>query len=175
VKSMIRLTPPFCLKGLLLFSIVLLASIFTVSSVAQLTSIGNDVARPIPGAGHDYIHLLSETVNPANGSVNINIQLPTPKARGFSLPVSLLYNSGSVHRFASGAAGGGQMIQDSSSISTSGWGDSLPYASAIFVTLGLNDPTANDTCQFSSSYVFYGPSGDSHMLGLAGISYLQVQ
>ena len=89
---------------------------------AQLTSIGNDVARPVPGRGHDYIDFLAETVNPANGSVNLNIQLPAPKARGLSLPVSILYNSGSVHRFASGAAGGGQMIQDASSITSSGWG-----------------------------------------------------
>jgi RHS repeat-associated protein len=119
--------------------------------------------------------MLSETVNPANGSVNIKIPLTAPQARGLSLPVSLIYNSGSVHRFASGAAGGGQMIQDASSITSSGWGDSLPYASASFTQIALNNPEADVFCQFSSSYVFYGPSGDSHMLGLAGISYVEGQ
>ena len=175
-KIITRLIRTSCLNVAVSFTTVAILSLAFVSvAVGQLTSIGNDVARPVPGRGHDYIAMLAETVNPANGSVNIKIPLPTPNARGFSLPVSLLYNSGSVHRFASGAAGGGQMIQDASSISSSGWGDSLPYASATFVTLQLGDGKADDTCQFSSSYVFYGPAGDSHMLGLAGISYLQMQ
>ena len=176
IKKIVRLIPQSCLKAAVSFGTVAILLLVLVRVAAgQLTSIGNDVARPVTGRGHDYINMLSETVNPANGSVNINIQLPTPQARGLSLPVSLLYNSGSVHRFASGAAGGGQMIQDASSITSSGWGDSLPYASASFMTIPLNNPEADVFCQFSSSYVFYGPSGDSHMLGLAGISYVEGQ
>ncbi len=33
----------------------------------QITNVTNDQSRPIPGAGHDYIKLFSETVNPATG------------------------------------------------------------------------------------------------------------
>ena len=32
--------------------------------------------------GHDYIKMLSETVNLANGSLSIRIQAPMPKGRG---------------------------------------------------------------------------------------------
>src|ERR1700688_4184415 len=70
---------------------------------AQMTPPGADVARPIHGAGHDYIHALAETVNPANGSVNVKIDLPTPKGRGVSFPYSIIYNSGSVHHLVSGS------------------------------------------------------------------------
>jgi len=39
---------------------------------AQITNVTNQTSTPIPGAGHDYIHMLNETVNPANGSVSHN-------------------------------------------------------------------------------------------------------
>ena len=48
-----------------LLSMPLLASL----AFAQITNVTNDTSTPIPGAGHDYVKLLSQTVNPANGSV----------------------------------------------------------------------------------------------------------
>jgi hypothetical protein len=53
---------------------LLLAAIFTSAAQAQIISVGDDTATPAPGVGHDYIHLLSETVNPANGSVSWRIE-----------------------------------------------------------------------------------------------------
>jgi hypothetical protein len=55
-------------------------------------------ATPVPGAGHDYIHLLSETVDPSSGNVSVRITLPTPPGRGLTIPFSIAYDSGSVHR-----------------------------------------------------------------------------
>jgi len=43
---------------------------------AQTSSISNDQATPIPGAGHDYIKMLNETVNPANGQVTLHFDAP---------------------------------------------------------------------------------------------------
>ena len=37
----------------------------------QITSVTNQTSTPIQGAGHDYIKMLSETVNPSNGSASI--------------------------------------------------------------------------------------------------------
>jgi len=35
----------------------------------QVSNVTNMTSTPIPGSGHDYIQMLNETVNPANGSV----------------------------------------------------------------------------------------------------------
>src|SRR5271154_7424104 len=63
----------------------------------QILNVGDDTSTPIEGAGHDYIKMLSETVNPANGSVSLRIQVPTPKGRGITIPFSFAYDSNSVY------------------------------------------------------------------------------
>src|SRR5258708_2433629 len=78
------------LRALWLLSILLLS--FAYSVHAQGNRLGDEGSRLIAGAGHDYIHGLSETVNPANGSLSIKIALPTPKGRGISFPFALTYN-----------------------------------------------------------------------------------
>src|ERR1019366_2835845 len=60
-------------------------------SFAQIANVDDTTSTPIEGAGHDHIHLLSETVNPANGSVSLRIELPTPKGRGIGLPFAVAY------------------------------------------------------------------------------------
>ena len=70
---------PLVRRALLL---LVFAFAFVSVSEAQITNVTDDVATPIPGAGHDYIRLLSETVNPANGSLSLRISVPLPKGRG---------------------------------------------------------------------------------------------
>jgi YD repeat-containing protein len=153
----------------LLAVIAVLFFCFTAqSSKAQATSVADDTAPPIPGAGHDYIHLLSETVNPANGSVNLNIAVPTPKSRGLSLPFAITYSSGGAgHPIPNGYA--------SSMFGKGGWGTTLPLLSSTNSTVVFpnNVPEEGDsgeTCYFSTGYVFYDPSGASHNLNLAAMS-----
>ena len=78
---------------------LLLAAAASVAS-GQTTSVGPSMtaenAIPIPNVGHDYIHLLSETVDPSSGSVNVTIQLPLSKSRGITLPFSVTYSSAGV-------------------------------------------------------------------------------
>jgi hypothetical protein len=58
---------------------------FLASSLhAQITNVTNVEATPIPGAGHDYLHMMNETVNPANGSLSVRIEVPVPKGRGLT-------------------------------------------------------------------------------------------
>ena len=66
-------------------------------SLAQVATVDDLTRTPVEGAGHDYIHSLSETVDPSNGSVSLRIQFPTPKGRGLTIPFSFGYDSGSVH------------------------------------------------------------------------------
>jgi hypothetical protein len=74
---------------------LLLASILIplVGATAQITNVTDDTSAPIRGVGHDYIHLLNETVNPANGSASVNIEIPLPRSRGITVPFGVAYNS----------------------------------------------------------------------------------
>ncbi len=54
----------------------------------QITNVTDDTSTPVPGVGHDYIGMVSETVNPANGSVSLRIGVPVPPGRGLKLPFS---------------------------------------------------------------------------------------
>ena len=77
----------------------LLAAFCASSASAQITNVTNDQSTPTPGAGHDYVHLLSEIVNPSNGSVSIRIQPPMPKGRNLTIPFAFAYDSNGVHRW----------------------------------------------------------------------------
>ena len=157
----------------------------SISVHGQTVNLGDDVSRPIPGAGHDYIHGLSETVNPANGSLHIKIDLPVPKGRGFTLPFAITYDSGELYHFGSPLAGQGwfgygQHPTDQSQVG-GGWGNTVPYATAQGFAVGNPQaPVYSDSswqCPMSSSYNFYDPDGASHMLGLAaiGIGVMEMQ
>ncbi len=132
---------------------------------AQTTRIGGDNMAPIPHVGNDYIKMLSETVNPATGSVSLSIQLPVPKGRGLTLPYSITYDSSSVREVGvdstdpylplkllgysiPAAFGGG-----------SGWGDTFPYLTRQFENIGNN-------CTQSHGYMFRDRSGTAHTLSL---------
>ena len=141
----------------------------TPAANAQITQVDNTTSTPIPGAGHDYIHLLSETVNPANGAVSLRIQLPTVKGRGISLPFSIAYDSntalhvigGDYPRFGTATWG-----DNAGYLAQGGWSYSLPR-----VTSDGWDVTAGNypnyyTCGTSSNYVFFDPNGGQHSLGI---------
>ena len=74
---------------------LLLFALFASSSArAQITNVDDTTSTPSPGAGHDYIHLLSETVNPANGSVSLRIEVPMPKGRGWRMLCFTVFTHG---------------------------------------------------------------------------------
>jgi YD repeat-containing protein len=149
---------------------------FLLPSMArgQVANAGNDVATPIPGAGHNYIHLLSETVSPANGSVSVDIQLPTAAGRGISLPFSLLYSSGQANHFYSNAPGGtAYFAPDWGGMFRGGWSNSLPLVTLQSWTLPWVPPPQNNNvgyCYYSTGYMFYDSAGAGHALGLATTS-----
>jgi YD repeat-containing protein len=147
---------------------------------AQSLPLGDDISRPIAGVGHDYIHALAETVNPANGTVNLKINLPVPKARGFTLGYAVTYNSGEVHHFSSGSPGCGGLDTTSCSFLTTsdrtydGWGDTLPYSIIAVVQAPLPPYSGQYAyCNISLSYNFYDAEGNGHVLGLAAISSVE--
>lgn len=140
---------------------------------AGITGVTNDQSTPIPAAGHDYIHGLSETVNPANGSVSLRIAVPVPRSRGLTLPFHFVYNSsGTAHATASSGGGG----CNSCYISAAGWqGDTQPNTEGgwSYGLPGVSDLYSSgafipgDTCGLYSNFVFYDPQGNNHALGVA--------
>ncbi len=152
-----------------LFSLLAVTLCFTRLALAQIINVDNTTSTPIPGAGHDYIHLLSETVNPANGSVSLRIQIPMPKGRGISIPFSFGYDSNGVHHLeptSNLSFGTAYWAPNSSYLGQGGWTYSVPMASASNWTVkGGNYPTYFD-CGTFSNYMFTDPSGGQHALSL---------
>jgi RHS repeat-associated protein len=140
---------------------------FTVKTAeAQVIAVGDDTSTPSEGSGHDYIKMLSETVNPANGSVSLRIQAPPAKGRGITLPFSFAYDSnGTAHLVPQGITVG--VLSNSSVVSEGGWAYSLPLMSVF----AWSSTSQNVTCNFVSGYTFQDPSGGRHNLGLAVASY----
>ncbi len=150
---------------------LLLSTFFTLlaSSLTwgQINKIDDTTATPAQGVGHDYIKLLSETVNPANGSVSLRIQVPFPKGRGFTLPFSFAYDSNGVHHIADGTSGQtAAWWSNDGPFSGSGWSDSIPLASNNQWSVVNTSNGVVEYCWFSAGYMFYDPTGGRHSLGL---------
>ncbi|WP_263359538.1 RHS repeat domain-containing protein [Acidicapsa ligni] len=151
-------------------TLVVLLMTYTIA-YSQVISLGDQVSRPLPGSGHDYIHGLAETVNPANGTLSIKIDLPTPKGRGLTLPLSITYNSGEMYNPISLQPGTSQ-DEFNTNRSFGGWSDTLPYATITYFAIPINEGPYygnGPLCPMTSSYNFYDPTGASHQLGLAAI------
>jgi len=153
---------------LALLSIPLLGSL----AIGQITNNNDDTSTPIPGAGHDYLHLLSETVNPANGSVSIRINVPTPKGRGLSLPFSFAYDSNGVNHLVGTALGNGNWASDFSPLSSGGWTYGVPlltWNSSPYSAYSTT--TGTITCDYATGYMFQDPGGGRHELGITTMAY----
>jgi hypothetical protein len=53
-----------------LFAATALVAAISSPLKAQIINVNNDTSTPVPASPHDYVKALSETVNPANGSVS---------------------------------------------------------------------------------------------------------
>jgi hypothetical protein len=73
----------FTSSPLLVLGSCLLFLTVPLSVLAQITSVNNSTSTPIEGTGRDYMKLLSETVDPVNGSTSLRLKLPVPTARAF--------------------------------------------------------------------------------------------
>src|ERR1700728_947538 len=148
--------------------LVLASFAFFLTSLAQcqILNVGDDTSTPIPGAGHDYIKMLSETVNPANGSVSIRIQTPTPPGRGISLPFSFAYDSNGAQHLASTGTGLSEWWDNYAYLSQGGWSYSMPMLSNVRVTASIGGQPPKE-CFYWMDYVFQDATGGRHSLGVA--------
>jgi hypothetical protein len=108
-------------------------SVSSLSLVSQQTQLGYSNSPPSFGHGHDYIQLMNETVNPADGSLTLSIGVPTPSGRGLNFPYALKYNSSEIRSLQeppAGGPGGPIYVQWAYPAYTQttyqGWSDTLP-------------------------------------------------
>ncbi|MGO8791343.1 MAG: RHS repeat domain-containing protein, partial [Terriglobia bacterium] len=152
-----------------LLSMPLLASL----AFAQITNVTNDTSTPIPGAGHDYVKLLSETVNPANGSVSIRIQVPVPEGRGITIPFSFAYDSNGVQHLAM-TSNALWWETNGSFMSNGGWSYAVPMLTfspgSTTYTVPGPPPQSQIVCGYTSDFVFQNPSGERHGLYIATVN-----
>jgi len=151
---------------LLLISVAFLCS---SSAHAQITNVTNDQATPIPGVGHDYIKMLSETVQPSNGQLSIRIDVPTLPGRTITLPFAYLYNSAGLHHVVSFTDGKAGWVSGNAPLQGSGWSTTGPTISAILATNSMNfpgPPGYTGSCAYFTNYVFQDPTGARHLLPL---------
>jgi hypothetical protein len=148
--------------------------LFASILAAQTTVPANTVTTPAQGTGHDYLKMLAETVNPADGSVSWRIRAPIPTARGATLPLVIAYDSsGVLQPLGTGNPGSSywSTVHTNSNTSLSGnsvggWSSPLPWLSAS--TYSEPDDDGKDTvdCYALTNYVFTDPSGGRHNLGI---------
>jgi len=160
-------------------AVLLLVSLSAPLSHAQIPSETDVTSTPVPNAGHDYIQGMSETVNPANGSLSIRIGVPMPPARGLTLPFSFAYDSnGSIYLGVPLCGGcsepenGVTWLSTSSMLARGGWSYSVPMLSvqddsfSVQYTLP-NEQESTFVCHGRDNFVLQDAAGNRRNLGLS--------
>src|SRR5271169_2423547 len=127
-------------KGLLVFGLFAFAFFVPLTVYAQLGPVDGATATPIPGTGHDYLHDMVETVNPADGSLSVRIKTSTPSGRGIAVPFSINYDSNGVHEPQDDLEGGVDWASNSRYTSSAGWIYGMPR---LDVTAIIEQVTVN--------------------------------
>jgi YD repeat-containing protein len=135
--------------------------------------VSNQTQTPIPGSGHDYQHLLGETVNFSNGSVSFKISFPVAPSRGITLPYAWSYTSSGVNPL--NMINGNQPAWDYSAAQSGpiidGWNtwEGIPWASlAVWSFAPPNNRYQTfAACNYQSGMTFTDSSGVMHNLNTA--------
>lgn len=140
---------------------------------AQIETATSTTSPPIHGVGHDYINLLSETVNPATGALSITIGMPVPPARGLTLPFRIAYNSSTAHFLQARNMPNPTLsawMTDTSSLTSGGWSYAIPMFSATeHSTPSRNPATPNETCYYYTGWTLRDAQSQIHPLGLVSL------
>jgi hypothetical protein len=85
---------PICFPHFLVTCLAALVFVLTPAALAQVSQLGDATAPPVQGAGHNYVGMLHDTVNPATGTLTIHIDMPVGPGRKLTVPLAFEYNSG---------------------------------------------------------------------------------
>lgn len=150
-----------------------------LSCQAQSNDVTPTTATPVSGSGHDYIHLMNETVNPVNGSVDIRIPVPLPAGRQLSIPFAITYNTDTAFFLTpisptySNPYGEMDWVSSKTFLASGGWTYTAPVLSTTIMKKHYADtdvPGAPiETCTYYDSMLFSSPDGRSTPLGTSFI------
>src|SRR5258708_4939521 len=143
---------------------VSLVSVLIVSTASgQITNVTGDQAPPVEGAGHDYIQMLNETVNPATGFVSLRVSVPAPPGRGLTIPFAFGYNSNAALHFTPNS-----WKNNSGYVGQQGWSYLLPQLNwgENAITNVNAQGQVTSVCIFYLDYMLTDISGGSHPLYL---------
>jgi RHS repeat-associated protein len=157
----------FVVFSLLCLLVLVGISFFTTAVQAQVTNVTNIEATPTPGVGHDYMHELSETVNPANGSLSVRIQVPVPTGRRLTLPFAFAYDTSGQYLPFADARGSMSWGKNNQFITLGGWTYSVPTVTFITAQVAGFVNGFNVYCPYSTGFIFTDSNGMRHALGLA--------
>lgn len=133
---------------------------------AQEANFTDVTSTPVPGAGHDYIKGLNESVNPGNGSLSIHINIPLPAGRQLNIPFSINYDSTETNYPAGTSGIGWKSAENLERIG--GWTYTEPVVTASTnqstIQVAFNELV---TCDVSINYMATDLTGQSHPLDLS--------
>jgi YD repeat-containing protein len=176
-----KATVPECLRppsrSLINYAFVAcLMLLLCVSANAQVLIPTDSLAPPIPGAGHDYLGNLNETVNPENGAVSLRLGVPVPPGRKLNLPFSFNYDSAGVLFYQGNweLGYGLRSSYQSAPFAIAGWSYGLPRLDNFTQTFSAPfpqgvTPDGSTVCGVTTNYTFVDANGSSHQLGLSHI------
>ena len=141
-----------------IFAVVACLVLVSPASKAQITAVTTDQAPPVPGAGHDYIHFLNETVNPASGSVSIRIQAPIPADISLKIPFAFGYDSNAAHHYVIEFSNS-PWTDNAAYLSQGGWNYELP---SLQFNLAVYSAGVGEICDLYDNYIVTDANGTPH-------------
>jgi RHS repeat-associated protein len=144
--------------------LISVCSLLLFSGIArgQILNVTDDTSTPTHGAGHDYIKMVNETVNPANGSVSLRIQVPMPKGRGLTLPFAFAYDSSGVWHLEARDPGYAAWAGSNDYVSLGGWTYTVPRLNMAEVKYMVTYLGRQTPCYVDNDYVFNDAGGGRH-------------
>jgi RHS repeat-associated protein len=164
----------FTSSPLLVLGSCLLFLTVPLSVLAQITSVNNSTSTPIEGTGRDYMKLLSETVDPVNGSTSLRLKLPVPTARGLSIPFAFSYDSNGVAFPTSNpslpglSSWGFAKVDVGPGLVSAGWSYSVPMLTYLSLIQQVQNGQIT-VCQTMTGFVLQDATGGRHSLNVAHI------
>jgi hypothetical protein len=116
--------------------------------------------------------MLSETVNPANGSLSLRIAVPAPPGRELTLPFSFAYDSNGLRIIQPGTSLGTSYTTFSQGVFAWGaWSYAIPQLGRVGVQFSLSQQAGDGSknCNATTGYTFTDPSGTRHAFYLSHI------
>ncbi len=182
VKEVVRLARNAPVLKAAHLRLIFILGIFISASLqyprAQVIDPITAAQAPVPGAGHSYLGIGTETVNPADGSVSFDLPIQTPAGRGISFPFAISYYS-SAPFFVTGVNSGTWTTSLANGSGTpfdlNGWSYELPhYTTQAFVSstqmqMSGCTPFENcgtDYCWSTQDMSFVGFDGQNHPVPL---------